>query len=317
MLRIAVLDDYQNVALAMADWSKLGDVKVDVYHDHLSDESAVAARLAGYQVVVIMRERTSFGRSLIDRLPDLKLLVTTGPRNSAVDLAACSKRGIVVCGTERGPAGTAEIAFGLIIDLMRRITAESRDLAAGRWQTGLGTVLEGKVLGLVGLGRVGTRMARMGNAFDMDVIAWSQNLTEERAREAGARAVSRGALFTTADVVSVHLVLGQRSAGVVGRREIGLMKPSSYLVNTARAGIVDHEALLHALETGAIAGAGLDVFPEEPLPLTDRLRSAPNVLLTPHLGYVALENYRVFYSQAVEDIIAWCAGEPVRLLAGH
>jgi phosphoglycerate dehydrogenase-like enzyme len=313
-MQIAILDDYQGIALALADWSPLADCGITVFRDHLQEEDAVAARLAPFEIVVAMRERTPFPAALVARLPNLKLLVTTGRRNAAIDVAACRARGIVVSGTEIGPPGTAELAFGLIIDLMRRITAEDRAVRAGKWQSGVGDGLAGRTLGLIGLGRLGSRMAKLAAAFDMRVIAWSQNLTAERATEAGAAHVDRDTLLKTADVVSLHLILSARTRGLIGRRELALMRPTAYLVNTSRGPIVDELALAEALRAGTIAGAGIDVYDEEPLPMDHPLRDAPNTVLTPHIGYVTRENLATMYAQSVESIRAWRNGAPIRLL---
>lgn len=315
-MRVAVLDDYQAIARRSADWPALAGAQVDVFHDHLVAEDDLVRRLRDHEVIVIMRERTPFQRCLIERLPNLRLLVTTGRRNASVDLAACADRGIVVSGTEGGPAGAAaELAFGLILDVMRRITLENRALLDGNWQTGVGRSLEGRTLGLLGLGRLGSRVARMARAFDMNVIAWSQNLTPERAVEAGALYVDRDELFAQADIVSLHLILSDRSQGIVGTRELSLMKKDAIIINTSRAQLIQQDALIEALANGAIAGAGLDVFEQEPLPLDHPLRTLSNTVLTPHIGYVTQETYRAYFEQAVEAIAAWRAGTPIRLLS--
>jgi len=274
----------------------------------------VAARLRDFDVVMAMRERTPFPRALLTRLPRLRLLVTTGMRNAAIDLGAATERGILVCGTAGLPYPTAELAWGLILSLARHIPTEDRATREGRWQETLGRGLNGKTLGVLGLGTLGSRVARVGQAFEMTVLAWSQNLTRERAREVGATLVDRDELLARADVVSIHLVLSERTRGLIGTRELGLMKPSAYLVNTSRGPIVDEAALVHALRNGTIAGAGLDVFDEEPLPLDHPLRHLPNTVITPHLGYATEETYRLFYGQAVEDITAYLAGQPIRVL---
>jgi phosphoglycerate dehydrogenase-like enzyme len=312
-LRIAVLDDYQDVALRFADWAALpAGSRVHAFRDHLTDENAVAERLADFDVVVAMRERTPFKASLLERLPRLRLLVTTGARNAAIDVAAARARGVVVCGTEGLPYPTAELTWALILALARHIPAEDRATRAGRWQTSLGVGLRGKTLGVVGLGRLGGQVARIGAAFGMDLVAWSQNLTGERAAEFGARLMARDALLEQADFVTVHLVLGERTRGLLGARELGLMKRSAYLINTSRGPIVDEAALIRALSTNAIAGAGLDVFDEEPLPRGHPFLVLPNTVLTPHLGYVTEETYRIFYGQALEDIQAYARGQPIR-----
>jgi phosphoglycerate dehydrogenase-like enzyme len=313
--RVAILDDYQDVARRLADWKSL-PAEVVVFRDHLSDESKVAARLADFDVVVAMRERTPFPRSLFERLPRLRLLVTTGMRNASIDLRAAADRGVVVSGTAGLPSPTAELTWALILALVRHVPREDRATREGRWQETLGTTLKGRTLGVLGLGQLGSRVARVGKAFEMDVIAWSQNLTAERAAAVGATlAGSRDELLARADVVTIHLVLSDRTRGLVGARELGLMRPTAYLVNTSRGPIVDEDALIATLRAGKIAGAGLDVYDEEPLPADHPLRRLPNTVITPHLGYVTEETYQIFYSQALEDIRAFLAGAPVRALS--
>ena len=315
VIRVAILDDYPGVALRMAGWQGLpADAEVVVFREHLADLDGVAARLRDFDVVMAMRERTPFPRALLTRLPRLRLLVTTGMRNAAIDLGAATERGILVCGTAGLPYPTAELAWGLILSLARHIPAEDRATREGRWQETLGRGLNGKTLGVLGLGTLGSRVARVGQAFEMTVLAWSQNLTREHASEVGATLVDRDELLARADVVSIHLVLSERTRGLIGTRELGLMKPSAYLVNTSRGPIVDETALVHAVRNGTIAGAGLDVFDEEPLPPDHPLRHLPNTVITPHLGYVTEETYRLFYAQAVEDIVAFLAGQPIRVL---
>jgi phosphoglycerate dehydrogenase-like enzyme len=313
--RVAILDDYQDVAGRLADWKSL-PTEVVVFRDHLSDESKVAARLADFDVVVAMRERTPFPRSLFERLPRLRLLVTTGMRNASIDLRAAADRGVVVSGTAGLPSPTAELTWALILALVRHVPREDRATREGRWQETLGTTLKGRTLGVLGLGQLGSRVARVGKAFEMDVIAWSQNLTGERAAAVGATlAGSRDELLARADIVTIHLVLSDRTRGLVGARELGLMRPTAYLVNTSRGPIVDEGALIATLRAGKIAGAGLDVYDEEPLPADHPLRRLPNTVITPHLGYVTEETYQIFYSQALEDIRAFLAGAPVRVLS--
>ncbi len=315
MTRVAIPDDYQGVALRMADWGRLpAETEVVVFRDHLADLGAVAARLAEFDVVMAMRERTPFPRALLERLPRLRLLVTAGMRNAAIDITAASERGILVCGTAGLPYPTAELTWALILSLVRRIPTEDRATREGRWQETVGLGLNGKTLGVLGLGTLGSRVARVGRAFEMPVLAWSQNLTAERAAEVGATLVGRDELLARADVVTIHLVLSERTRGLIGARELALMKPSAYLVNTSRGPIVDEAALVRALRDGALAGAGLDVFDEEPLPLDHPLRRLPNTAITPHLGYVTEETYRIFYGQAVEDIEAYLRGAPIRVL---
>jgi phosphoglycerate dehydrogenase-like enzyme len=313
MPSIAILDDYQNVALTYADWSRLkGRADVTVFADHLADEDALVARLAPFDAVALMRERTPFPRRVLERLPNLKLITTSGMWNASVDLAACEERGIVVCGTQTGGGGTAQVTWALIFALAQQITVVDRDVREGRWQTGVGDELAGKTLGLIGLGRVGTKVARAAAAFDMNVIAWSTNMTAERATAAGAKLVERDELLAQADYVSIHLVLGDRSRGLLGKRELALMKPTAFLINTSRGPIVDETALIDALQEKRIAGAGLDVFDVEPLPADHPLRRLPNTVLTPHIGYVSKASYAVFYGQMLEDVEAWLAGAPIR-----
>ena len=316
-LRCAVLDDYQGAALASADWSVLApDVEVTVLAEHLADEDELVAALAGTEIVVVMRERTPMTASLLARLPALRLLVTSGMRNAAIDRAATVEHGVVVCGTRSNPQPPAELTWALVLGLARHLTEENAALrSGGPWQSTVGTDLHGATLGLLGLGRIGALVARVGLAFGMDVLAWSQHLTAARAEEVGVRlAASKEELLAGSDVVSVHLVLGDRTRGLIGAPELALMKPSALLVNTSRAGIVDRAALVTALREGRIAGAGLDVFDVEPLPADDELRTLPTVLATPHLGYVTQRNYTGFFTEAVEDIAAFLAGDPVRRL---
>lgn len=314
-LRIAVLDDYQRVAEGKADWRLAGpDAETVFFHDHVADEAAVAARLADFDVVCIMRERTPFRRGLVERLPRLRLLVTTGMRNAAVDLEALAGRGVTVCGTGAPGGPTAELAWGLILALMRQIPQEDRAMRAGRWQTTVGQETAGRTLGVLGLGRLGAKVAKIGQAFDMKVIAWSPNLTAERATAAGARLVTKAELFSEADVVSIHVVLSARSRGLVGAEDLARMKPTAYLVNTARGPIVDEAALAETLRARRIAGAGLDVYGTEPLPPDHPFLGLDNTVLTPHLGYVTEGTYAQVYPETVECIAAWRAGEPVRVL---
>ena len=315
MPKVALLDDYQNVALSTVDWGSLSsDVAVTTFSDHLTDPTEVARRLTGFDIVVAMRERTPFQRGLLEALPDLKLLVTTGMRNASIDMEAASELGIAVCGTGGIGYPTAELTWGLILALTRRIPSEDRATREGKWQVTVGTGLKGKVLGLVGLGHLGSQVATIGRAFGMSLLAWSQNLTQARAEEFGATLVSKDDLLTQADVVTIHLVLSSRTRRLIGARELGLMKPTAYLVNTSRGPIVDEAALVDALEKCAIAGAGLDVFDQEPLPPDHPLRRLENTVITPHIGYVTEETYRVFFGDALEDVCAYLAGSPVRLL---
>jgi phosphoglycerate dehydrogenase-like enzyme len=312
-MRIVVLDDYQQVAADFADWSVL-DAEVEFVSRPIVDEGDLVATLTGAEVVVAMRERTPFTAGRLSRLPDLRLLVTTGRVNASIDLEAARSQGIIVCGTESTTSATPELTWGLILCVLRSIAAEDASVRNGGWQTTVGGDLDGHRLGVVGLGRLGAKVARVGAAFGMDVVAWSQNLDEDRAEGLGVRAVSKEELFSTADVVTIHYKLSERSQGLVSAAELELMKPGSILVNTSRASLVDTEALIAALEAGRIRGAGLDVHDLEPLPSDHNLRSTPRTVLTPHLGYVTEDTYRIFFSQAVEDIAAWAAGEPIRLL---
>ncbi|OLD39508.1 MAG: hydroxyacid dehydrogenase [Candidatus Rokubacteria bacterium 13_1_40CM_2_68_8] len=315
MTRVAILDDYQGVARRMADWTSLpAGTELVIFADHLNDAGAVAARLADFDAVVAMRERTAFPRALLEKLPRLRLLVTTGMRNASIDVGAAVERGVIVCGTAGLPYPTAELTWGLILALVRRIPTEDRATREGRWQVSCGLGLNGKTLGVIGLGGLGSRVAKVGRAFEMDVIAWSQNLTAARAAEVGATLVAKDDLLARADVVSIHLVLGDRTRRLIGARELSRMKRTAYLVNTSRGPIVDEAALIAAVRQGTIAGAGLDVYDEEPLPLDHPLRNLPNTVITPHLGYVTEEGYRIFYGQALEDVKAWLAGKPVREL---
>jgi phosphoglycerate dehydrogenase-like enzyme len=315
-LRCAILDDYQNVALTMADWSKVGtDVEIKVFNRHLGAADEVIAALKGFAIVCAMRERTAFPRAVIEALPELKLLITTGMRNASIDLDAARDRGVVVCGTPGFGNATAAIATGLMLDLARHISYENARLKAGAvWQTTIGLDLEGMTLGLLGLGKLGSQMAQIGRAFRMHVIAWSQNLTPEKCQEAGVDYVRRDDLFRSADFLSIHLQLSPRTRGLIGAGELALMKPSAYLINTSRGPIVEEAALISALRDKRIAGAGLDVFDVEPLPLEHPLRKLDNVVLTPHLGYVVEQNYRVFFAGMVDDIRAFLDGKPVRVL---
>ena len=315
MTRVALLDDYQHVALRMADWKTLpADTEVVVFEDHLSDIGALAKRLADFDVIMAMRERTPFPRALLEQLPRLKLLITAGMRNASIDVAAATERGVTVCGTAGLPYPTAELTWGLILGLFRRIPAEDRATREGRWQMSLGLGLNGKTLGVLGLGTLGSRVAKVGLALEMKVLAWSQNLTAERAAEVGATRVEKDELLARSDVVTIHLVLGDRTRGLIGARELGLMKPTAHLVNTSRGPIVDEAALVAALRGGTIAGAGLDTFDVEPLPADHPFRQLSNIVITPHLGYVTEETYRIFYGHALEDIQAFLRGAPTRVL---
>jgi phosphoglycerate dehydrogenase-like enzyme len=318
-MRLSILDDYQGVALDMADWApvRARGIEIAVERFPFADADDVVRSLADSEIVAAMRERTPFPRSIVERLPKLKLLITTGMRNASFDMAALRDRGVTVCGTG-GPGGgnedTAELAWGLILGAARRIAEDHAFMRHGGWQTRIGHRVAGKTLGLLGLGRLGSAVARVGLAFGMKAIAWSQNLTAEKAAEQGVERVEKDELFRRADILSVHLVLSDRSRGLVGAREIGLMKPTSILVNTSRGPICDTAALIEALKGGRLAYAGLDVYDQEPLPLNHPLRTAPNVILTPHIGYVTEENYRSSYPQIVENILGYLDGKPIRVI---
>ena len=315
MKRLAIIDDYQNVALEMIDWSPLaGDVSISVFNDHLEDETALVDRLRHYEIVCVMRERTPFPESLLKRLPILEHLFTPGMGNASIDVAAARRQGVVVSGSPTLAHPTAELAWGLIVALTRRITAEERATHAGSWQTTIGEGLSGKILGIIGLGRIGKRVAKVGHAFGMTVVAWSPNLTPDRCAGTPARYLEKEELLSRSDVVTIHLRLGERTCALISRREFELMKPTAYLINTSRGPIVEELALVEALETGAIGGAGLDVFDIEPLPPDHPLRQTPNTVITPHLGFVTVENYRIFFRAAVENIRAWLDGEPINTL---
>ena len=316
MRRVAVLDDYQGVALGMADWSGLApECRIDVFRDHLTDLDALADRLRDFEIVTCMRERTPFGRDLLERLPNLRLLVTTGMRNAAIDVQAAQDLGILVCGTAGGPESPpAELTWGLILALVRHIPREDAATRLGHWGTTVGMSLENRVLGVLGLGRLGAKVARVGVAFEMSVIALSENLTAERAAQCGATLVTKDELFARSDVLTIHVQLSARTRGLVGVRELGLMKPTAYLVNTARGPIVDEPSLVRALENRAIAGAGLDVFDQEPLPADHPFKKLDNTLLMPHARYVTEEQYRVRYRDTVEDVAAYLRGRPLRVL---
>ena len=315
-LRCAVLDDYQHVALTAADWTPLvGRVQTTAFSEHFENEDTLVDAVADADIIVIMRERTPFPTALFARLPRLKLLVTTGMRNAAVDLGAARAHSVTVCGTASSSAPPAELTWALILGLARHVVRENNALRSdGPWQSTVGTDLCGKRLGLIGLGKIGTQVARVGLAFGMEVVAWSQNLTKERAEAVGARLVTKETLLETSDFVSLHLVLSERTKEILGRADLERLKPSAYLVNTSRAGLIDQDALLGVLEQQKIAGAGLDVSDLEPLPSGHPFRCLPNVLATPHLGYVTQANYATYYREVVEDIQAFLTGTPVRVL---
>lgn len=314
-MRIAVLDDYQGVALTMADWSRVQAVAdVDVFDDHISDRERLVERLASYHVLVVMRERTPLPASLVERLPELRLVVTTGRRNASIDVEALRARGIPVCHTESLPTPTAELTWALILGLARRLVTSAADVREDRWQTTVGVDLAGRTLGIVGLGRIGARVARVANAFEMEVLGWGRHLTGERADAAGAKAVSLDQLLASSDVVTLHVVLSDETRGLIGERELAIMKPGALLVNTSRGPVVDSGALVRALESGQLGGAAVDVFDSEPLPAGDPLRSTAGLLATPHIGYVSENSYRLFYGQAVENIEAFLSGSPIRVM---
>jgi phosphoglycerate dehydrogenase-like enzyme len=314
-MRIAILDDYFNVARNLADWSRLGGrADLRVFTEHLGSEENVAKALVDFEIIVGMRERTPFPASLIRRLPKLKLLITTGMRNRSFDMVAARAQGITVCGTETGNSSAAELAVGLMITLTRDIHGQFDSMRHGGWQTRPGYGLAGKTLGLLGLGRLGGVVAAAGNVLNMKVIAWSQNLTDQRAAECNARRVEKDELFRRSDVLSIHLILSDRTRGIVGTRELGLMAPTAYLINTSRGPIVDETALLKTLKEKRIAGAALDVYDVEPLPADHPLRKLDNVLLTPHIGYVTAENLAKMYAAVFEDIVSFLEGNPIRVL---
>jgi len=318
MKRAAILDDYQNVALSLADWNSLKpDVEAVAVHEHIADEDKLAERIKDFEILVIMRERTAFPRSLLEKLPKLELLVSTGPRNRSVDVKAAKERGVTVCGTPSLGNPTAELCWGLIIAAMRNIPAEDRATRLGAWERyAPGPGLAGRTLGVIGLGRQGGAVAKIGKAFDMKVLAWSQNLKKERCDELGVElAPSKDDLLRRSDVVTIHLLLSDRTRALIGAREFGLMKKTAYFVNTSRGPIVDEKALIEALDKRVIAGAALDVFDIEPLPLDHPLRRNEHAVITPHLGYGSLDNFEQMYATAIDDIKAWLAGKPKNVMA--
>lgn len=316
-VQAAILDDYQHVAKPLIASREVPDnLEITVFHDHLTDEDALAGRLRGFEVVCVMRERTPFRRSLLERLPDLRLLVTSGMRNASIDMDAARERGVTVCGTPSVGGPTAELAWGLIIGLLRHVPREDRATREGRWQETVGGGLLGKTLGVAGLGKLGARVARVGLAFEMDVIAWSQNLTEERCREVGVSRVGKEELLSRSDILTIHLVLSDRTRGLFGAAELATMKPTAVLVNTSRGPIVDEKALVDALERGAIAGAGLDVYDTEPLPPDHPLRRCGNTVITPHLGYVEEANYGAYFDGYLAAVRGYLDGAPVNVVKG-
>ncbi|OPH61403.1 hydroxyacid dehydrogenase [Paenibacillus ferrarius] len=316
-LRCAILDDYQQVALTAADWSQILDkVEVKSIDRHIDQPDELVEQIADCEIVVIMRERTPFRASLLARLPRLKLLITTGMRNASIDMAAAASQGVTVCGTQGAGNATAELTWALVLGLARGIVQEHNAIRSGQWQSTIGADLYGKTLGVLGLGKLGSKIAKFGHAFGMDVMAWSQNLTQERADEIGVRlAASKEELLESSDFVSIHLVLSDRTRGLINPADLKRMRPSAYLINTSRAPIVDQAALAEALQNGWIAGAAVDVFEVEPLPQDDIYRTLPNLLTTPHIGYVSKANYEAFYTDVVKDIEAYLSGSPVRTLS--
>jgi phosphoglycerate dehydrogenase-like enzyme len=313
-VRICILDDVERVALDSADWSSLGAEEVVALDRHVADADELVALLAGYDVVVAQRERTPLPRAVLERLPSLRLLVTTGVRNAAIDISACADLGITVCNTGGGGNPVVELAWALLLAAVRDVPDRVASMRAGEWRPTAGRTIEGLTLGLLGLGRTGTRMARIGQAFGMDVVAWSENLTAEAAAAHGVRLVTKHDLFATSDVVSVHTLLSERTRGIVGEPELRAMRPDAWLVNTSRGPVCDEDAVVRACREGWIAGAALDVFDVEPLPADHVLRTLPNVVLTPHVGYVTRENLRGWFGAVVEDVAAYAAGAPIRTL---
>jgi len=314
-LQIAVLDDWQSVASSVVDWTVLDPIgEVTFLHDYPADTATMVARLQSFEVICVMRERSQFNEALLSQLPHLKLLVTGGMRNAALDLPAAARLGIQVCGTDSYKNAAPEVTWALIMGITRNLVTEANSMRNGGWQVGLGSDLYGKTLGILGLGSIGKWVAQYGKAFGMRVIAWSENLTAERAAESGVTYVSKQELFEQSDVLSVHLVLSDRSRGLVDAQALNWMKPTAYLVNTARGPIVDEAALISLLQQHRIAGAALDVYDPEPLPADHPFRSMDNVLATPHIGYVTENNYRMFFSQMIEDIQAWHGGKPIRVI---
>ncbi len=314
-MRIALLDDYQDVALKSADWSRLpAGCTVQAFHDHEADEARLTQRLADFEIVMALRERTPFRAGLLERLPRLKLLASAGPRNASIDLDACTRLGIVVTCTEGAPFSTGELTWALILGLARHVPHEHAALRGGAWQTTVGIEMNGRTLGIIGLGHIGGRVAQVAQAFRMRVVAWSENLTGARAEEVGAEKVSLELLLRQADIVTIHTRLSERTKGLLGAKQLAWMKPTALLVNTSRGPIVDRAALVDALRHRRIAGAGIDVYDREPAPQDDPLLHLDNVVVTPHLGYVTEEVYRIFYGQTLETILAFLQGRLERVL---
>jgi phosphoglycerate dehydrogenase-like enzyme len=316
MLNVAVLDDYQNVAAGFANWGQLSsEAKVTIFNDHIHDSDSLVKRLESFEIVCAMRERTSFPIEILQRLPKLQLLITTGMRNASIDVKEANNQGVIVCGTDGLPYPTAELAWGLILDLARNIAKENESVKRGKWQTTVGVGLNGKTLGLIGLGNLGGQVANYGNAFEMDVIAWSQNLTKEKAKEKNTKYVSLETLMAESDFISIHTVLSSRTKDLIDASKLKLMKKTSFLINTSRGPIVNELALVNALGKGEIAGAALDVFSLEPLPSDHPLITLKNTIITPHIGYVTNETYKIFYEQTVECIIGFIQGNPIRVIS--
>ena len=313
-MKVAILDDYQSVAKDMADWNSLSGTTIDFFSDHESDEQNLVNRLKPFDIIMGMRERTPFPKSLIDQLPNLKLLITSGARNASFDLEAATNQGILVCGTQGSGEGPTELTWGLILALLRNIPQEDKLTREGKWGTSIGIGLKGKTIGLLGLGHIGSLVAKIAIAFDMNVIAWSQNLTSERAAECGTRLVSKTDLFELSDILSIHVRLSERTRGLVSEPELNLMKKTAYLINISRGPIVDEKSLISHLSLQKLAGAGLDTFDVEPINPNHPLLSLPNVVLTPHIGYVTQEGYEAFYQGVVENIKAFMSGEPIRVI---
>ncbi|MHA7276143.1 D-2-hydroxyacid dehydrogenase family protein [Arthrobacter sp. Hz1] len=316
-LRLAILDDYQGVATSFAPWHELGedDIGITVFEEHIESSDTLVHQLEPFDVLIVMRERTAFPREVLEHLPNLRLMVTTGMANDSIDLNATRDLGIEVCGTGGSAAAAPELTWALLMTLVRNIPVEDRYLRDGGWQQGVGVELSGRTFGVLGLGRIGRTVTRYAQAFDMEVIAWSPNLTADKAEEAGARLVTKRELFSQSDVVSVHVRLSERSRHIVGEEELRLLGPHGYLINTARGPLIDEDALINALDNNWIAGAGLDVYDQEPLPAGSRWASCPRTVLTPHLGYVTNKSYRRYYSEALENIQAWLSGQPRRVLS--
>ena len=317
-MKLAILDDYQGVALNSVDWSEVSKrVDITVFKDHLHDEDLIAERLENFEIICAMWERTPFPRSLFLKLPNLRLLVSSGMRNLGIDVDSAKERGIIVCGTKSVGRPTAELAWGFILGLARNISKEDENVKHGRWQSSVGMGLEGKTLGIAGLGNLGKRMAEIGKAFKMNIIAWSKNLTEERCLEVGAKLVTKEELMKKSDIITIHLILSDRSRRTFGKKELNLMKPSAYIINTSRGPIIDEEELVNVLKKNTIAGAGIDVFSIEPLPENNPFISLKNILLTPHLGYVEGENYLSYFKGYIEAVTAFLDGKPKNFISGY